>query len=565
MPNPSINNIPPETGRMLGEQEVINVADKINEISNAPVGITVIKGIATGGSSTTIVDDTKDFTPNMLTDSWVKMLVSDKEYVREVSSNGANTITIPIIEPAVAASCQLFYDYDYAIGVNYDVAGAAGNTKRIIVTAETGEGHENVNLGAVLADGIITVTLGTDANGALDAAKNEAILVAGAIDAITNFTSIPLATESEPVVTYCDIGLSGGADAYGASEGTVYEVLLSNEAIVAAISAVIAEIAKNDLIVLVKGTTDAVGSPGLLVDTTKDFGTNFEGQLIKVVIDGMPYYRDITVVLGSGISFTPIQLATSASVTLTGEGSLDITVLEPEEAGNDYTIQLVAGTGVSSPMAHTLVDKALTITSATDGAEAPIEFLAGNVQSYIDNDAELSLLFDADNSFTAGSLALMDNPTSFTGGQDDIVVPSGAEYEILDCGTSKVQLITGTSNAGKFVPIDADGDEKFTQTNPASIIGSVALTGSDGLKGAVATVLAAGTRVQLPNFPCQEVTVIALRANTGFIYAGGNDVSSAVYGVSMTSEQSFTFFVSNANMIYIDASISGEGISYVAV
>ena len=94
---------------------------------------------------------------------------------------------------------------------------------------------------------------------------------------------------------------------------------------------------------------------------------------------------------------------------------------------------------------------------------------------------------------------------------------------------------------------------------------TVEVSGSILLKGAVATVLAAGTRVQLPDFPCQEVTVIALRANLGYIYAGGNDVSSAVYGVSMTSEQSFTFFVSNANMIYIDASVSGEGISYVAV
>lgn len=89
--------------------------------------------------------------------------------------------------------------------------------------------------------------------------------------------------------------------------------------------------------------------------------------------------------------------------------------------------------------------------------------------------------------------------------------------------------------------------------------------GSEQLKGAVQTVTTAGTRIQLPNYPCREVTLIGLRANKGYIYVGGTDVSSTVYGVELGARDSYTFKVSNTNLIWIDASVSGEGVSYVAI
>jgi hypothetical protein len=89
--------------------------------------------------------------------------------------------------------------------------------------------------------------------------------------------------------------------------------------------------------------------------------------------------------------------------------------------------------------------------------------------------------------------------------------------------------------------------------------------GSAQITANVLNVPTAGTRVQLPNIPCREVTVIAKRANTGSIFVGGATVSATVYGSDMSARDSFTFRVSNANMIWIDASISGEGISYVAL
>jgi len=95
---------------------------------------------------------------------------------------------------------------------------------------------------------------------------------------------------------------------------------------------------------------------------------------------------------------------------------------------------------------------------------------------------------------------------------------------------------------------------------PTSLVGSLA-----NITGHLATVTTSGTRVQLPNTPCKEVTITGLRLNTGYIYAGGSDVSVTVYGVELGPKDSFTFAVANADQIYIDSSVSGGGISYVAI
>ena len=123
------------------------------------------------------------------------------------------------------------------------------------------------------------------------------------------------------------------------------------------------------------------------------------------------------------------------------------------------------------------------------------------------------------------------------------------------------EAIKGANGAIRTMVYDASGNPLLTSTNP----GSVQLAGSNMIKGTVQNVTTAGSRLQLPNYPCREITVIAKRGNTGSIYVGGNDVSASVYGVELQARDSFTLAVSNTNLIYIDSSVNGEGISYVAI
>jgi hypothetical protein len=79
----------------------------------------------------------------------------------------------------------------------------------------------------------------------------------------------------------------------------------------------------------------------------------------------------------------------------------------------------------------------------------------------------------------------------------------------------------------------------------------------------VATVAAAGTRVQLPSAAATKgVMVIAKPGNTGYIYVGSSTVSSTVYGAALAASGGVLLPVANANLLYIDASVSGEGVSY---
>jgi hypothetical protein len=89
--------------------------------------------------------------------------------------------------------------------------------------------------------------------------------------------------------------------------------------------------------------------------------------------------------------------------------------------------------------------------------------------------------------------------------------------------------------------------------------------GSESLTGALATVTTAGTAIQLPSLACRKVLIIALKSNTGSIYLGGSNVSSTVYGAELQARDSIEVEISNTNLVYLNASVNGEGVSYLAI
>lgn len=79
------------------------------------------------------------------------------------------------------------------------------------------------------------------------------------------------------------------------------------------------------------------------------------------------------------------------------------------------------------------------------------------------------------------------------------------------------------------------------------------------------TVTTAGTRVVLAgSTTVKSVTIKALGANTGIIYVGDSGVTSA-NGFPLYARDTISMDISNLNTIYIDSSISGEGIAYISV
>ena len=81
------------------------------------------------------------------------------------------------------------------------------------------------------------------------------------------------------------------------------------------------------------------------------------------------------------------------------------------------------------------------------------------------------------------------------------------------------------------------------------------------------TVTTAGTRLQLSasSVPVVKVVVQALQANTGFIAVGGSTVvaaSGTERGYILAPFNAITLTVNNLNLIYLDSTVSGEGVSY---
>jgi hypothetical protein len=131
-------------------------------------------------------------------------------------------------------------------------------------------------------------------------------------------------------------------------------------------------------------------------------------------------------------------------------------------------------------------------------------------------------------------------------------------------------LPAGGNTIGK-VGIDQTADAttnrvvaKISQVAGENVI---KVAGGESLIQGVKDVTTAGTRVQLSSVsqPCREVLVIAKRTNAGRIYVGNSSVSSTDYGADLGAKESVSIPVANLNLIYIDSSVDGEGVSYLAI
>ena len=79
----------------------------------------------------------------------------------------------------------------------------------------------------------------------------------------------------------------------------------------------------------------------------------------------------------------------------------------------------------------------------------------------------------------------------------------------------------------------------------------------------------ATTRYQLANntgtsMPCSAIIIFALPTNTGYVYLGGSAVAAA-NGLTLTAGQAVSIALDNANKLYFDVSVSGEGLTYMVL
>lgn len=81
------------------------------------------------------------------------------------------------------------------------------------------------------------------------------------------------------------------------------------------------------------------------------------------------------------------------------------------------------------------------------------------------------------------------------------------------------------------------------------------------------TVTTAGTEVQGTDVKGEGFYVKAKSTNTGLIYIGntGADVVSSTTGYILSAGDQVYIGIKNLNQIWVDSSVNGEGVSWLAV
>ncbi len=121
---------------------------------------------------------------------------------------------------------------------------------------------------------------------------------------------------------------------------------------------------------------------------------------------------------------------------------------------------------------------------------------------------------------------------------------------ITNIGGSAITL--GQKTMDNSLPVVLPSDQEFTFI-------STSLTSVGSFQ---TTVITAGTRIQLPTNTCKTITIKAKTTNTGLIYAGTSTTSSSV-GFILSSGDAVSLDISNTNLLYIDSSVNGEGVSCI--
>ena len=153
--------------------------------------------------------------------------------------------------------------------------------------------------------------------------------------------------------------------------------------------------------------------------------------------------------------------------------------------------------------------------------------------------------------------ALLVTSTGGGGGDVNLASVGGVTFSLgQQLAAASLPVVLTASQLSTLTPLTSVA---VTQSTSPWVTSESALT---SLGTAQLNVTTAGSRVQLGTNACKSVTIKAKTTNTGNIFVGNVTVTSA-NGFILGSGDSISLDVSNTNLIYIDSSVNGEGISYI--
>lgn len=233
---------------------------------------------------------------------------------------------------AATTATKAFTAGSDTLTVTANTAGAAGNSITVAFVAGSGN---NVATSAAQVGNAITVTLGTDGTGALDATKNTADKVAQVINGISGVTATATNTGNTTGFTAAAAAnLAGGADAVGALKFTDARA----EGTAGTISVVFADPGSNNAALGIStSAADAQGNRTITVN----LATNGSGAITSTAAD------IVTAIQGDATAKTLVNVKATATGLVTAAASANLTqgndaelVLKSTKFGSDQYVQV---------------------------------------------------------------------------------------------------------------------------------------------------------------------------------------------------------------------------------
>lgn len=118
------------------------------------------------------------------------------------------------------------------------------------------------------------------------------------------------------------------------------------------------------------------------------------------------------------------------------------------------------------------------------------------------------------------------------------------------------------------VKLDIGGNGLSVPVSSSNPLPVTTSTANISLTDGRTTVTTAGTRVALASSTVvKEVIITAETDNTGIVVVGGSTCVAALAtrrGIPLNAGDSVSFQITNLNAISLDATVSGDGVTYVA-
>lgn len=262
----------------------------------------------------------------------------------------------------------------------------------------------------------------------------------------------------------------------------------------------------------------------------------------------------------TGIAAAPLQV----SLANTGSNSTPVSI-----AGNIASGATDSGNPVKVGGIYNS-----TKPTFTDGQRGDLQLTTRGslLTTLVTNDSNTVVSARADNadavatSGTANNLAVISRSTVYNGTSWD------RQYGTT-LGT--YTLIRDAAGNSRGANVDSNNNLQVGQATAANLNATVVGTGTFAVQSTpvvpttifngVTTVTTAGTRVTLASSQTvKSVTIKALSSNTGTIYVGNSGVSSS-NGFQLAAGDTISLDLANLNTVNIDASVNGEGVSYLGV